>query len=271
LSASSFPASRRKSPENPGVSGTFASVRPVVGLTTYLERVQTGVWDVDAGVLPHVYFDGVTRAGGIAVLLPPQPVDDAVAERVLDGLDGLIITGGKDVDPSVYGQEPHPETDEPRRDRDAWEFALFDGAVRRGLPVLGICRGAQVLNVALGGTLHQHLPDVVGHGNHQLGNAVYSTSAVQTVPGTRLAALIGESTDAQCYHHQAIAKLGRGLIVGARDADGVIEAVEKDPALPGDHFLLAVQWHPEECLDDLRLFAGLVYAAGTFAAGRVRP
>jgi putative glutamine amidotransferase len=244
-----------------------SSVGPVIGLTTYLERAQTGIWDVHAGLLPHVYFDGIARAGGIAVLLPPQPVDDAIADRVLDGLDGLVITGGKDVDPTVYGQQPHPETDEPRRDRDAWEFALLTRAIQRGLPVLGICRGAQVLNVALGGTLHQHLPDVVGHSNHQLGNAVFGTSQVQTVPGTRLAALIGETSDAQCYHHQAIDKLGEGLIVSAQDSDGVIEAVE----IPGENFVLAVQWHPEERLDDLRLFAGVVEAAAAYATQKVAP
>jgi putative glutamine amidotransferase len=240
-------------------------IRPVIGLTTYLERAQTGIWDVDAGLLPHVYFDGVARAGGIAVLLPPQPVDDVVADRVVDSLDGLIITGGKDVDPTVYGQQPHPETDEPRRDRDAWEFALLDSAIRRRMPVLGICRGAQVVNVALGGTLHQHLPDVVGHSNHQLGDAVFNTSAVRTVPGTRLAALIGESTDAECCHHQAIADLGDGLVVGARGPDGVVEAIE----LPGENFVLAVQWHPEERLDDLRLFAAVVDAAAAYATWRV--
>jgi putative glutamine amidotransferase len=240
-------------------------IRPVIGLTTYLERAQTGIWDVDAGLLPHVYFDGVARAGGIAVLLPPQPVDDVVADRVVDSLDGLIITGGKDVDPTVYGQQPHPETDEPRRDRDAWEFALLDSAIRRRMPVLGICRGAQVVNVALGGTLHQHLPDVVGHSNHQLGDAVFNTSAVRTVPGTRLAALIGESTDAECYHHQAIADLGDGLVVSARGPDGVVEAIE----LPGENFVLAVQWHPEERLDDLRLFAAVVDAAAAYATWRV--
>src|SRR5215211_3220763 len=125
-------------------------------MTTYLEQARTGIWDVRASLLPHIYFEGVTRAGGIAVLLPPQPVADDIAARVLDGLDGLVITGGKDVDPSVYGQEPHPETDEPRTDRDAWEFALLSGALRRRLPVLGICRGAQVVNVGLGGSLHQH-------------------------------------------------------------------------------------------------------------------
>jgi putative glutamine amidotransferase len=241
-------------------------VRPIVGMTTYLEQAQTGIWDVRASVLPHIYLEGVTLAGGIAVLLPPQPVDDDIADRALDGLDGLVITGGKDVDPARYGQAPHPETDDPRHDRDAWEFALVGRALHLGLPVLGICRGAQVLNVALGGTLHQHLPDVIGHSRHQAGNAVFSTSRVRTVPGTRLAALIGEYSDEQCYHHQAIAELGNGLIVSAQDADGVIEAVE----LPGDAFVLAVQWHPEERLSDLRLFAAVVEAAKAYATERVR-
>jgi putative glutamine amidotransferase len=239
-------------------------LRPVVGMTTYLEQAQTGIWDVRASFLPHIYFQGVTLAGGIAVLLPPQPVDDEIAERVLDGLHGLVITGGKDVDPARYGQTPHPETDDPRDDRDAWEFALIARALVRGLPVLGICRGAQVLNVVLGGTLHQHLPDVVGHTRHQAGNAVFSESRVHIVPGTRLAALIGEYSDEQCYHHQAIAELGSGLVVSARDAEGVIEAVE----LPGDSFVLAVQWHPEERLNDLRLFAGVVEAARAYARER---
>jgi len=239
--------------------------RPVVGMTTYLEQAQTGIWDVRASFLPHIYFEGVTLAGGIAVLLPPQPVDDHIANRVLDGLDGLVITGGKDVDPARYGQAPHPKTDEPRHDRDEWEFALLAGALKRGLPVLGICRGAQVLNVALGGTLHQHLPDVVGHSRHQAGNAVFSTSRVRIAPGTRLATLIGEYSDEQCYHHQAIAELGKGLIATARDSDGVIEAVE----LPGDTFVLAVQWHPEERLSDLRLFAAIVEAAKTFTTERI--
>lgn len=226
-----------------------------------------GIWDVRASFLPLIYFEAITSAGGIAVLLPPQSVDDEIAARVLDRLDGLVVTGGKDVDPARYGQARHPQTDEPRSDRDAWEFALLAGALRRGIPVLGICRGAQVLNVALGGTLHQHLPDVLGHSRHQAGNAVFTTSTVTTVPGTRLASLIGDSSDEQCYHHQAIAKLGDGLIVSARDADGVIEAVE----LPGAAFVVAVQWHPEERLADLRLFAGAVDAAKAFAAARVHP
>lgn len=234
-------------------------------MTTYLDQAQSGIWDVRAGFLPAAYFDGVTRAGGIAVLLPPQPVDADIADRVLDGLDALVITGGKDIDPCAYGQVPHPATDEPGRDRDAWEFALLDAALRRGLPVLGICRGAQVLNVAFGGTLHQHLPDVIGHSGHRAGNAVFTTLPVRTVPGTRLSALMGESCQARCYHHQAIAQVGDGLVVSAWDADGVVEALE----LPGGNFVLAVQWHPEESLEDLRLFAAVVDAARAYADARV--
>jgi putative glutamine amidotransferase len=254
LSGYEFPPSHRSTPED----------HPVLGLTTYLEQAQTGIWDVRASFLPYIYLEGVALAGGIAMLLPPQPVSDEIADEVLDRLDGLVITGGKDVDPTRYGQARHPQTDEPRHDRDAWEFALLAGALKRGMPVLGICRGAQVLNVALGGTLHQHLPDVVGYSGHQAGNAVFATSRVHVVAGTRLAALIGEYSDEQCYHHQAIAALGEGLIVSARDEDGVIEAVE----MPGDTFVLAVQWHPEERLNDLRVFASVVDAAREYAKVR---
>jgi putative glutamine amidotransferase len=234
---------------------------PVIGLTTYLDQAQTGVWDVPASFLPAVYFQGITAAGGVAVLLPPQPVDPDIADRVLDGLDGLLITGGKDVDPAAYGQQRHPSTDQPAPQRDAWEFALLRAALKRQLPVLGICRGAQVLNVALGGTLHQHLPDLIGHSGHRTGNAEFSTLPVRTVPGTRLADLLGESVDARCYHHQGIAELGDGLVVSGWDVDGVIEALE----LPGHGFVVAVQWHPEESLDDLRLFSAIVEAARTYA------
>jgi putative glutamine amidotransferase len=232
----------------------LSDFRPVIGLTTYLQQAQSGVWDVHATFLPAIYMEGVNLAGGTVVLLPPQPVE--AADHVLDGLDGVITTGGRDMDPASYGQQRHPATDEPvqaHRDRDAWEAALI--------------RGAQVMNVALGGTLHQHLPDVLGHTRHQQGNAVFSTSGVRTVTGTRLAALIGETSDVQCYHHQSIDRLGEGLIVSAQDSDGVIEAVE----IPGENFVLAVQWHPEERLDDVRLFAGVVQAAAKYATGKVAP
>lgn len=241
-------------------------MRPVVGLTTYLDRARTGVWDTRASFLPANYFAGVTAAGGIAVLLPPQPVDTDIAARVLDSLDGLVFTGGKDIAPDAYGQPAHPHTDEPGRDRDTWEFALLAEALHRGLPVLGICRGAQLLNVALGGTLHQHLPEVLGRDRHRAGEAVFSSLAVRTVAGTRLAALLGDTCQVCCYHHQAIAELGDGLTVSARDDDGVIEAVE----LPGDAFALAVQWHPEESLHDLRLFSAIVAAARSYADGQLR-
>jgi putative glutamine amidotransferase len=238
-----------------------ASRRPVVGLTTYLEQVRTGIWDVSAGYLPADYFEGVILAGGMAVLLPPQPADAAAVSEVLDRLDALVITGGYDLDPGAYGQQPHPTTDQPRAARDALEFALLRGALDRGLPVLGICRGAQVLNVAFGGTLHQHLPDVLGHNGHRAGNGVFTRLPVRTVAGTRLAGVLGESAEAPCYHHQAIDKVGEGLVVSAWDRDGVVEALE----LPGDSFVVAVQWHPEKSLDDLRLFSAIVDAARSYA------
>lgn len=247
------------------LSGSNSSARPVIGLTTYLQQAQTGVWDVCASFLPGAYLHSVTRAGGIATLLPPQPADAGIAARVLLGIDGLVITGGRDVDPAAYGHRPHPATDAPDTCRDEWEFALLAEALRRRMPVLGICRGAQVLNVALGGTLHQHLPDRIGHTGHQQGNAIFSTSTVHTVADTRLAALIGETATVACYHHQGIDRLGEHLVVSARDGDGLVEAVE----MTGEHFVVAVQWHPEESLDDLRLFGGLIEAAVTHSAERV--
>jgi putative glutamine amidotransferase len=250
-----------------GESGRTAPP-PVIGLTTYLEQATTGVWDVQAAFLPRVYFDAVTRAGGIAVLLPPQPVDDLIAGRVLQGLDGLIITGGKDVDPARYGQAPHPTTDVPRLDRDAWEDALLRGVIAAEIPFLGICRGAQMLNVALGGTLIQHLPDVLGTTKYQAGGGVFSTVAVQVDDGSTLSGLLGETElEAQVYHHQAIDRVADGLRVTARTADGVIQAVEM-ATVP---FGVAVQWHPEETGEDLRLFAGLVDAARRYAAGAQDP
>lgn len=238
---------------------------PVIGLTTYLERAKTGVWDVPASFLPKVYFDAVEKAGGIAVLLPPQAVSEPIADRLLDSLDGLILTGGKDIDPSRYGQEAHAETDEPRRDRDAWEDTLLRRAIDREIPFLGICRGAQMLNVARGGTLHQHLPDVVGDRRYQAGEGIFNHVEVGVEQGSRLATLLAsDELDVPVYHHQAIDALGDGLVVTARTPDGTIEAVELE-SVP---FGVAVQWHPEESPDDIRLFAGLVEAARQYREQR---
>lgn len=234
--------------------------RPIlIGLTTYLERATSGVWDVPAAFLPKVYFDAVRRAGGVAILLPPQPVDERIAARVLDGLDGLIVTGGKDVDPARYGQQPHPATDAPRPDRDAWEDALLAAAIERDLPFLGICRGLQLLNVARGGSLHQHLPDLVGTTRYNAGGGVFTLNEVtvdqDTVLGDTLAS--SPTLGVRSYHHQAVDRVGEGLLVTARSDDGTVQGLELDGARYG----VAVQWHPEEDADDIRLFEGLVQAA----------
>jgi putative glutamine amidotransferase len=235
--------------------------KPVIGLTTYLEQAKQGVWDVRAAFLPQQYFDAVTASGGIAVLLPPQPEPDAAAEAVLDGLDGLILTGGMDVQPELYGAERHPLTDPARPDRDAWELALFRGAEARRLPVLAICRGLQLVNVARGGTLHQHLPEALGTERYRIGGGVFATNEVQVDDGTRIARLVGAGPlSVHSYHHQGIDRLGDGLVATARTDDGLVQAFEGD----GEGYVVGVQWHPEENREDRRLFAGLVAEASAF-------
>lgn len=244
---------------------------PLIGVTTYLERSRAGVWDLPASFLPKAYLDAVTDAGGIAVLLPPQPVTPEVARRVLGSVDGLIVSGGADVDPRRYGQDAHERTGAPRTDRDAWEDALLTAAVELDVPFLGICRGAQMLNVALGGTLLQHLPDVVGHEGYQPAPAVFGATEVRVERGSRLDAILGDADEPRgtlpvhVYHHQAIDRVADGLAVTARTEEGVIEAVE----LEGAAFGVAVQWHPEEDAADRRLFAGLVEAARTHRIRRI--
>ncbi|WP_227497366.1 gamma-glutamyl-gamma-aminobutyrate hydrolase family protein [Planctomonas psychrotolerans] len=235
--------------------------RPLIGITTYLEQAQTGVWDVRAAFLPEVYLQSVTDAGGIAVLLPPQPVSDGVIDRILDSLDGLVLSGGADVDPALYGHPAHERTSAPRTDRDTWEVALIRRAVETGKPFLAICRGAQLLNVALGGTLHQHLPDVVGTERYQPGPARFGEIDVSVEWSSRLGRVLGGTAanlSVQCYHHQALDRVADGLTVSARaDDDGVIQAVE----LADSPFGIGVQWHPEQDAVDRRLFEGLVKAA----------
>ncbi|HEV7740802.1 MAG TPA: gamma-glutamyl-gamma-aminobutyrate hydrolase family protein [Pseudolysinimonas sp.] len=234
--------------------------RPLIGLTSYRQRAQTGVWDVTASFLPAVYIDAVTRAGGIAVLLPPQePADAAVAAEVVASLDGVIVTGGGDIAPERYGAERHEKTDPLNAMRDAWEDAILSAAIEQGVPFLGICRGLQVLNVNRGGTLLQHLPDVVGDDRYNKGGGEFAVNRA-AIEGGKLADLLaGDSAlDVKSYHHQAVEQLGDGLTVTARAEDGIVYAIE----LPGVPFGVAVQWHPEEdAAEDARLFAGLVEAA----------
>lgn len=237
--------------------------RPVIGLTTYLEQAKQGVWDVRAAFLPEVYVDSVTASGGIVVLLPPQPDPDATAGAVLDGLDGLILTGGIDVQPELYGAERHPLTDPARPDRDAWELALFRGAEERRMPVLAICRGLQLVNVARGGTLHQHLPEAFGTERFRAGGGVFAVNEVVVDAGSRLAGLVGAGAlEVHSYHHQGVDRLGDGLVATARTDDGLVQAFESD----GDGYVVGVQWHPEQNQEDRRLFAGLVAEASVFAS-----
>jgi putative glutamine amidotransferase len=239
------------------VEGVGVDVQPpVIGLSAYAVPAAWGVWNTDAVLLPRSYVDAVLSAGGLPVLLPPLP---GVIEQVLPRLDGLLLSGGPDVDPVRYGEQPGPNTQRPSVERDDAELRLLAGAVDAGLPVLGICRGMQLLNVARGGSLVQHLPDVLGGDEeHAPQPGVYGAHPVTVAAGTRIARLLGrtEVEAVPSYHHQGLGRLGSGLVATAWSADGTVEAVE-DPGLP---FCVAVQWHPEVG-DDPRLFQGLVEAA----------
>jgi putative glutamine amidotransferase len=231
--------------------------RPLVALTSYHEPAGWGVWrDVPAALLPWSYVRRISDAGGAPVLLPPVP---DVATDVLARVDALLLTGGPDLDPARYGAEPHPATLPARPDRDAAELAALAVASRRSLPVLAICRGAQLLNVARGGTLHQHLPT---HAPRTPGH--YDSTEVRIAAGSRLAEALGTATTLLCHHHQGVATLGAGLTEVAWAGDGIVEGVE-DPAA---RFVVGVQAHPEEAGRTAALFAAFVAAArGQFANG----
>ncbi|MGX5208626.1 gamma-glutamyl-gamma-aminobutyrate hydrolase family protein [Streptomyces violaceus] len=222
----------------------------MIGVSTYLESgARWGVWELEAALLPAGYPRLVRRAGGLAAMLPPD--DPLHAAEIVARLDGLVIAGGPDVEPVRYGAEREPRTGPPARERDAWELALIDAALAAGVPLLGICRGMQLLNVALGGTLVQHIEghaEVVG---------VFGGHAVKPVPGSLYGGVVPEETFVPTYHHQAVDRLGEGLVPSAYAADGTIEALEL-PTHPG--WVLGVQWHPEMG-DDVRVMRALVEAA----------
>jgi putative glutamine amidotransferase len=237
------------------VAGMDRTDGPLIGVSTYLEpEVRWGVWALPAVVLCDGYRRLVQASGGLAALLPPD--DPSRAAAAVRRCDGLVIAGGPDVAPERYGAERDPRTGPPAPERDAWELALIDAALSAGTPLLAICRGMQLLNVALGGTLVQHLD---AHSGDTAG--VFGRHPVIPVPGTRYASLVPEETSVPTYHHQSLDRIGAPLAVGARAVDGTVEAVE----LPGAAWVLGVQWHPEMG-DDLRVMQGLVRAASPAAS-----
>lgn len=243
---------------------TIRPVPPVtvrIGLTTYREMAAWGAWTDTADLLSASYSNRVRQAGGLPFLLPAGSTNVARdAAACVRSLDGLLLTGGSDVDPARYGATPHPTTDVPRVDRDEWELALARAAVAADLPVLGVCRGLQILNVALGGDLIQHLPDSVGHHDHRGVLGQFGEHRVAMAAGTLVDGVYGPSADVPTHHHQAVGTLGAGLVATAWTEDGTIEAA----TCPGRAWVHGVQWHPEVA-DGQALFAAFVQAASTRA------
>lgn len=246
----------------------------MIGLTTYRQRADWGTWQqVEADLLPSDYARSIERAGGIPVLLPPRAAGsdadrEQAATAVLARLDGILISGGADVNPARYAQTPAPATGSGvsgggwHDDRDAWELALLAAAERIGLPLLGICRGMQIMAVAAGGSLVQHLPEVVGHDRHAGGPSWYGTAQVRIDEASRLAGLVPEGLTVPVHHHQAVAE-HPGYRAVAHDADGVLQAMEREE----ERFAVGVQWHPEVDTEP-GLFEGLVAAAKARQRGR---
>jgi putative glutamine amidotransferase len=229
-----------------------------VGICAAVERVRWGPWDETVFMTPHPYATAVQDAGALALVLPP---DDAAAmnpDALLDRIDALLLAGGSDIDPAAYGAKPHPETGTTWPERDRFELALAHRALERDMPVLGICRGMELLNVALGGTLMQHLPDVLGTDDHRKVPGVFGEHEVRLEPGSLAARAVGaERTTVKSHHHQGVEELGEGLrVTGWSVPDEVIEAVE----LPDRRFALGVLWHPEQDVRS-RVVAALVDAA----------
>ena len=234
--------------------------RPIIGITTYLTSARFGVWEEDSALIPAAYVRAIEAAGGRALLVPPSL--DGIDET-LDRLDGLLFSGGSDLDPDLYGQEVHPETNGVVPERDRAELALLSAALERDMPVLAVCRGSQILNVALGGDLVQHLPDVVGDDKHKHTPGAFSDHDVDLVPGTRVRQILGDHTPVKSHHHQGYGQLGEGLREAARADDGTVEALED----PTRRFAVGVLWHPEDG-EDFALFEELVSEAARYAEER---
>lgn len=233
----------------------------MIGLSAYREQARWGAWDQSADLLPTVYARSIEAAGGVPVLLPPTMPYAEAAIATVARLDGLVISGGADVSPSRYAQQPHEHTTAWRDDRDAWELALLDAADSVGLPLLGVCRGMQVMAVHAGGTLDQHVPDLVDHERHNPGADAFGESAVSLAPESRLASLLGTSLTVHCHHHQSV-RSHPGFTAVAWSEDGLLEAMEA----PGERLCVAVQWHPEMAAD-AGLFDALVDAATQVRTG----
>ena len=238
-------------------SSNVAERRPVIGITTYLTEAAWSYWRLAAALIPASYVQSVEQAGGSPLLVPPG----AGIEETLDVVDGLVFSGGSDLDPELYGAEPHTETGGVVRERDEFELELMRAALARDLPVLAICRGSQVLNVARGGDIEQHLPDRLADEVHREVPGTFGEHGVEVLPDTRLAAIVGTRTAVKSHHHQGFERLGDGLRESARADDGTLEGVED----PSRTFAVGVLWHPEED-EDKALFEALVAAAAQYRA-----
>jgi putative glutamine amidotransferase len=235
-------------------------MRPLIGITSYAEEIRWGVWTEEAALVPLAYVRSIQDAGGRALVVPPS--EDGLDET-LDALDGVIFSGGGDLDPELYDAEPHTETDAPRQERDRAELRLLQAALDRDMPVLAVCRGSQLLNVARGGDLVQHLPEAVGDEKHKHTPGAFSDHDVKVAPDSRLGALLGEHAPVKSHHHQGYGRIGDGLREVAWAEDGVVEGLED----ADKRFALGVLWHPEEG-EDRALFRALVDEAQRYRAER---
>ena len=240
----------------------MSSSRPVIGLTSYAQDARWGVWHLPAALVPLAYVDAIEKAGGRALVIPPAEED---VEQTLDTLDGIVFSGGSDVDPARYGADVHPETDTPQTRRDAGELALLKAALERDMPTLAICRGFQLLNVVRGGDLVQHLPEAVGNDIHKQVPGEFAIHPIEVKDGSRLGSIVGAGSDVTSHHHQGLGRVGDGLVETAWAEDGTLEAVE-DPSL---RFAVGVQWHPESG-EDAALFEALVEQAREFRSSRTQ-